>query len=398
MSEAIGQQGFIHNRLVQMAGIGMSILTIAGCTSGHSSVSHEHSSTPVSTSTPSTGSEHSIEATPASIPAQYDDAYDFIVGFDNTDPNSPVSIPKAITDPKVRQITLKAAELKIAADIVNAGNTWPVPENVTKEMSFIPDVQREATTGLIKDTYANILLGFSNGSSDATPAKEKYLDMLLAQEPAQKGTIEASLVKYAALAQKTQAELGDSRETSQWSTDNNTLTDAWSKANDDATTYWSNLNDAATTAETAIFHNSPKYKAAVKQSDAEYQRYLHQCDNLVSPELDKCAADEAVSDAQGGYDSLYDKWVVYVHDPIQKDRIEAAAANQAISDIQGGYDSLAEIWSDKVSNATDRARIDQAFAVEAESSYDQGYDGLGDDEINQIHDPQLRAQAEAHKK
>ncbi|HUC89236.1 MAG TPA: hypothetical protein VMR45_00365 [Patescibacteria group bacterium] len=426
MSELAEQQGFIHNRLAQVVAVGMTILALAGCTRGEKHAAPEHSTiAATATAHPSTLSTHS-EAPAASMENQYDTAYDFIVGFDDTNLSSPVSVPSAIKDPSVRNVTLRVAELKIAADAVNAGSNGSIERSLTK-VSLIqePDVKEQAVKGLVKDAYADILLGFSNGADEKTADDEKVMDALLAQDPSDKPTIEAGLTKYAALEREMQAELNDPNQIDQWSTDNDALTHAWSNANDDATNYWSNLDNAAASAEATIRDKSPKSEAQDKQSSADYQKYLHHCDDLSTPTKDECAADEAVNDAQGDYNSLfaiwqpmvkdptqearietaaadqaisdakgdyrglYDEWAKYVHLPAQKSRIEAAAADQAIADIEGEYAGLADSWAAEVHNPTDQERLNQAYLKQAKIDYAQGYAGLGDAWASKITDPAL---------
>lgn len=427
MSQSVEQQNFLHNHLVQAAAVGMSILALAGCTKSGSEGTSAPDRAPATTSS---------EAPTLGVDAQYDAAYDFIVGFDDTGLHGPVSIPKSIKDPKVRQVTLKAAELKVAADAVLAADTWPVEKDMLKSVDSLqePDVKAKAVDGIAKATYANILLGLTDGpTNDDITAQESFLQKELADEPAEYAKYKDKIDQFTGVAKRAESELNT--DSTKWSDDNDTLTGAWSDANDASTSYWSDLNDAATSAEVnGIFNHSPKAKAESKKAETDYQKDLHHCDNLPSPAKDKCAAEEAVADAEGGYNGLfaqwapmvkdpaqelrvetaaadqaisdaqgdyaglYDEWAKYVHDPAQKDRMEAAAADQAISDIKDGYDGLASEWSGKVHNSTDRGRIDTAYEKAAESYYDQGYDGLGDEYASHITNPTLKAEAKSHKK
>lgn len=386
----------IRNRFALAMGIGMSMLALAGCTDGGShSASAERS--PAAVAKPF--GAHPSEATPASIDAQYDTAYDFIAGFDDTSLSSTVSIPESITDSNVKTITLKAAELKVAADTVLAGETWPVDKSVTDRVSRIQeaDVKSKAESGLAKSTFANILLGLTSGSGENIAAEESFLQKDLADNPNEYAAYKTKIDQYTALSSQAQAELSSSDST-KWSVDNNTLNKAWSDANNASNSFWSDLNNAAASAEVTIIDRSPKGKAIDIQAQNSYEKDLHHCDNLASPAKDTCAADEAVSDAQGGYESLFDIWAPMVQDSTQKLRIEAAAADQATSDIQGGYTNLAEVWASKVHNPADRARIDRALVNAAEADYDQSYYALGDQFVADISDPQLKAEATTHKK
>jgi len=388
---------FIHNRLVQAAALGLSMLALSGCGDGNKHASAEHSG--------STGPVpgHIVPGSPASakppaaISEQYDAAYDFVSGFDDTGlSGAAVHLPSAISNPGVRSLTLKAVELKVADDAVNDASTGPVEKTDVDSVEAIrePGIKAQAIKGLVKDTYANVLFDFTgNSGSGDLSADESLLGRLLAQDPADKAAVDGGVAKYGALSKKTNAELNNPNDTAQWSADNDRLTAAWSNADNAGTAYWSRLDKLATAATRVIFRHSPKAKADTRQSKADYQKYLHHCDDLPPPAKDKCAADEAVSDAQGEFSDLFSIWAPKVKDPTQKARVEAAAADKAISDIQGGYDTLAQGWSAYVHDPQDRARIDQAYLKAAESDYKQGYTGLGDAYAGDISDPKLRAQA-----
>ena len=431
MSVQVEQQSFIHNRLVQAAGLGLAILTIAGCTSETQSASNPDQPA-VAASAPARGAN---EALPANKAGQYDVAADYVAGLDSSSISSPVHIPKSLTDPTVRQVTLKAAELKVAADAVLSANNGTEDQSIIDEVKGIqePNIKAQAEDGVAKDAYASILLDLTNSSVNSVTSTTSFLKKVLADNPARFSTYKTKIDLETAFGKKVDAEL-NGPDTTQWSTDNDKLNADWSAANDDANATWSSLNDAANAAEAAILDKSPKFKAQMKQSEASSKKDLHHCDSLPSPEKDKCAADEAVSDAQGGYESLfnhwapmvkdptqelrvetaaadqaasdaqggyeslYDTWAKYVHDPSQQSKMEAAAADQAISDTQGNYDSLVQAWQSKVHNAKDIGRIDQALEKEAASNYDQGYTGLGNAEVALIHDSQLKDQAQTHKK
>ena len=423
----------IHSRLLQAAVVSASVLALAGCSKSGGTAQSKADRSPITDTAPAiTGSE----AQPLGVDGQYDVASDFMAGFDDTDLHGPVIIPESIINPTVRHATLKAAELLVAADAVTSADSWPIDGYLIKNVDRIqePDVKAKAIDGIAKATYANILLGLIDGpTSEDITAEEAFLQRDLASAPDQYAKYKAKIDKLTAVSKRAQSELtGDP---TKWSDDNDALTGAWSDAHDTSAGYASDLNDAAATAEdNGILSHSPKAIAESKKAEVDYQKGLHHCDKLPSPAKDKCAADEAVGDAKGGYDGLfaqwapmvkdptqelrietaaadeaisdanggygglYDRWARYVHDPAQKGRIEAAAANQAIEDIKGGYDGLATEWSGKVHNASDRSRINAAYEKAAESYYNQGYPILGDEDAGNITDPSLKAQATSHRK
>jgi len=380
----VSELGFMHNRLLQAAGAVLAVAALGACTSSLDGSGASSESAPA-VAAPSPAQTYTPPATPEEG-TQWDAAYDFITGFDDSDLTTQVSLPTSITLPKVRTAVLKAAELKVASDAVYDAETDPTDPTVAKRLSLIqePDVKTRAVKGLVKGTYAGILYNLMNGTTDDVAAERTFLATLLAEDPADQNKLQAGVVKYAALTGKADS--------------NDALSSAWSDAYDDANGYWSDLYDDAGAAAVAIYDHSPKSEAQSKKSEAEYQKLLHHCDGLAEPAASKCAADEAVSDADGGYESLFAPWVKKVKDPAQKRRLETAAANAAISDIGEGYDSLADEWLPYVHNDIDLDRIDRAYVKEAKSDYDEGYDSLGDNEVSKIHDPALKAEARAYGK
>lgn len=361
-----------------------------------------------------------------SVDQQYDSAASFITDLRTSSLHEPVSLPAEITDPQVRQSTLKAAEYDIASSAILDRSE----ENATEKTDLIQDpaIKAETKDGIARRTYADILLDLtSNPDSTSIPAKKEYLGQTLAEKPAELATYNAKIDGITALSRKAQAELRDPNAIEAWSKDHDELNKVWSDANADATKRWSEIDDKSNKAALAIYDRSPELVAANNKYKADYEREQHACDNLPSPEQDVCATDKAIPLANDGYNSLvdqwlpmiddptqvarideamagqanklaadgymslYDQWLADMRDPVQKAKTEPAAADAAIKDLEQGYPSLADDWSDRVHNATDRARLDQANAEAAKRYYDQHYSSLGNARAEKIGDPLLRS-------